>query len=202
MQFTKMPQGYKNSPAIFQRGMGLILDGMIGKSCLSYIDDILVFGRDIEEHDKNLNLVKEHLSRYNLIINEEKSIYRVKEVEFLGYKISENKIAPLTKRSEDITNYSRPNTKKQLMRFLGLLNYDRLFIKNLSEKSKPLYELLKNDGNKLKWSKISEDLFQEIKKVYSEKLENIMPDMNKKFVLETDASVIGLGAVLKQDEKT
>ncbi|KAG0438725.1 Retrovirus-related Pol polyprotein from transposon opus [Dictyocoela muelleri] len=155
MQFTKMPRGYKNSPAVFQRGMGLILEGMIGVNCLSYIDDILVFGDDILEHDKNLNLVKERLKKYNLIINEEKSIYSLKEVEFLGYKISKNRMAPLTKRSEGIINYNRPNTKKQLMRFLGLLNYYRLFIKNMSARIKPLYELLKNGGNKLKWTKFS-----------------------------------------------
>ncbi|KAG0440541.1 Retrovirus-related Pol polyprotein from transposon opus [Dictyocoela muelleri] len=87
MQFRKMPQGYKNSPAIFQRGMGMILEGMIGKICLSYIDDILVFGKDVSEHDDNLKIIKDRLKKYNLVINEEKSVYKTDEVEFLiiGY---------------------------------------------------------------------------------------------------------------------
>ncbi|KAG0437575.1 Retrovirus-related Pol polyprotein from transposon opus [Dictyocoela muelleri] len=100
MQFTRMPQGFKNSPAIFQRGMNIILEELVGKICLNYIDDILIFSENIEEHKQNLVTVKERLNEYNLKINEEKSQYNKSEIEFLGYKIDNDNIVPLLKRSD------------------------------------------------------------------------------------------------------
>ncbi|KAG0441484.1 Transposon Ty3-G Gag-Pol polyprotein [Dictyocoela muelleri] len=123
--------------------MSIILEDLIGVNCLIYIDYILVFGETKENHSLNLKIVKDRLSSFNLKINLSKSVFEKECVEFLGYKISENKIEPLNKRSESIINYVKPKTKKQLMRFFGVLNYDRSFITNLSTKLKPLYDLLK-----------------------------------------------------------
>ncbi|KAG0434487.1 Transposon Ty3-I Gag-Pol polyprotein [Dictyocoela muelleri] len=160
-----MPQGYENSSAIFQRGMSIILESIIGVDSLTYIDDILVFGESKETHKKNLEIVKERLNLYDLKINKSKSIFEHLRVDFLRYSISENKIEPLTRRSESITNYIKPNTKKQFMRFLGYLNYDRLFIPNLSAKLNPLYKLLKTKCVKLVWSEDTEIIFKDIKEI-------------------------------------
>ncbi|KAG0420596.1 Retrovirus-related Pol polyprotein from transposon [Dictyocoela roeselum] len=89
-----------------------------------------------------------------------------------------------------------------MMRFLGMLNYDRLFIPKLSERIKPLYALLQNPGNKLKWDHVTNDIFENVKKIWANNLENVMPDMSKDFILESDASLTGIGAVLKQDNAT
>ncbi|KAG0441708.1 Transposon Ty3-I Gag-Pol polyprotein [Dictyocoela muelleri] len=143
MQFTKMPQEYPNIPAIFENGMCMILDSLIGKACFVYMDDIFLFGKNKYECSKNLKLVENRLNEYYLIVNIEKSVYEKEQVEFLGYKIGKNKIFPITKRAEGIINYLKPQTKKQIMRFLGLMNYDRLFIPKISTLSNPLYKLLK-----------------------------------------------------------
>ncbi|KAG0441822.1 Retrovirus-related Pol polyprotein from transposon opus [Dictyocoela muelleri] len=87
MQFTRMPQGYKYSISIFQRGMGIILESMIGKNCLVYIDDIIIFGKDLNKHQENLKMVEDRIKIFGLVINNEKSVYAKKESEFLGYKI-------------------------------------------------------------------------------------------------------------------
>ncbi|KAG0436316.1 Retrovirus-related Pol polyprotein from transposon opus [Dictyocoela muelleri] len=88
LQFRMMPQGFKNAPAIFQRGMFLVLDGLIGDKCFSYLDDILIFGQDKREHDRNLKEVLNRLKKYNLEINEEKSVICKNEIKFLGFQIS------------------------------------------------------------------------------------------------------------------
>ncbi|KAG0428202.1 Retrovirus-related Pol polyprotein from transposon opus [Dictyocoela muelleri] len=115
-----MPQGFKNSLSIFQRGISIILEVIIDVVCLVYIDDILLYGKYQNEHDKNIKLVKNRLNEYNLVINEGKSVYGKDKLIFLGYEISENTIKPLLHRSECILNYEKPRTNKQLMRFLGI----------------------------------------------------------------------------------
>ncbi|KAG0440728.1 Transposon Ty3-I Gag-Pol polyprotein [Dictyocoela muelleri] len=107
-------------------------------------------------------MVKDRLNLYNLKINNEKSIYVESKVDFIGYQISENKIEPLTKRSECILRYNKPTTKKQLIRFLGLLNYDRTNILNLSSKLKSLYKMIKPKSFKLIWTENTENLFEEV----------------------------------------
>ena len=201
MQFRKMPQGYKNSPAIFQRGMQLILKDLIPSKCIAYIDDILVFGKDKAEHKNNLKSVMGRLKEHGMKVNEEKLIYCNSSVNFLGYSISHNKISPLKTRSSGITNFPVPSTHKQMRRFLGLLNYDRLFIKNLSSKIAPLYSVLEKGKRNLNLEKSIIEVFNSVKQLWVDDLELRMPDDNEQFVLETDASDLGLGAVLKQNKK-
>ncbi|KAF7685981.1 Retrovirus-related Pol polyprotein from transposon opus, partial [Cucumispora dikerogammari] len=114
----------------------------VGKSCFVYIDDILVFGRNEEEHDKNLNEIKSRLSKCELAVNKMKSIINAKQVDFLGYSILENRVSPTLNRSEAISKYKTPSNKRELRRFLGMANYDRSFIPKLSELAKPLYDLI------------------------------------------------------------
>lgn len=201
MQFTRMPQGYKNSSGIFQRVMNIVLQGLIGKSCLVYLDDILIFGRSVEEHNCNLRQVRERLDKYCLEENHEKSVIFKKEVIFLGYRVRENTVRPTTDRAQGIIEYPAPGNKKQVQRFLGLINYDRPFIEKASEKLQFLYDLTQKDMP-FTWNQESESRFAEVKELWRQNLELVVPDWDKNFVLESDASNVGLGAVLKQDGKT
>ncbi|KAG0435821.1 Retrovirus-related Pol polyprotein from transposon 17.6 [Dictyocoela muelleri] len=199
MQFTVMPQGFKNSPAIFQRGMNIILENFTGKICYCYIDDIIVFGRDKYEHKKNNNTVIKRLNEYKLIINKDKLVYCEEEVNFLGYRISLNKVKPLLDRTLGIKNFPIPTSKQKLRGFLSLINIDSNFIQNLSALLKPFYKLLQED--KFKWSDVNTDLFMKIQKLWSDQLELNLLEPGKKYVVETDASDHGLGAVLSQGDK-
>jgi hypothetical protein len=200
MQFKKMPQGFKNSPAIFQRAMSLILKNLIGKICLVYIDDILVFGKTKEDHDLNFEIISKTLKEYNLTENKQKRIFREENVLFLGYEISYNTIKPNTSHKQGIMEYKTPKNKKELQRFLGFINYDRMFVKNMTEKIKPLYVLLEKD-KKFFWGDVENETFNKIKLEWGNHLELTLPNMNDVFELEADASNVGLGAVLRQNNK-
>lgn len=195
-----MPQGFKNSPAIFQRNMNIIFNDLIEKNCLIYIDDILVFGETVEEHDESLKLVLNRIKEYGLQENLEKRKEKKEIIQFLGYELSLNKIKPLFSRAQGIIDYPKPKNKKALQRFLGMLNYDRAFIKNITEILKPLYDLLQKDF-KFVWSENAIKSFDEIKSRWKENLELRIPDCKKLFTLETDASNIGIGAVLLQENR-
>lgn len=197
-QFSKMPQGYKNSPSIFQRSMHLILEGLIGNACLVYIDDILVYGKNEEEHDINLQSVEKRLVEYGLVENFSKRVYKQTNVKFLGYCIGENTIKPETERAQAIISYKTPSTKKELQRFLGAINYDRIFLSGITEIASPLYKLLDKTA-KFKWEDEHEKAFIKIKEFWENKLELIPPNFEEKFILESDASDVGLGAVLRQE---
>lgn len=199
LQFKRMPQGFKNSPAVFQRGMFMILEGLVGKICLSYIDDIMVFGNTEEEHDSNLKTVIERLKAYGMAINEKKSVFRQKEISFLGYIIGFNFIKPAVARSQAIIDYQTPKNKREIRKFIGIVNYDRIFVPNLSELAKPLYLSIEN--RKHIWTDVEQDAFEKIKKIWETNLELTTPSDKERFTLETDASDIGIGAVLKQKNK-
>jgi hypothetical protein len=118
----------------------------------------------------------------------------------LGYEIEHNKIRPTLKRAQGIVNFETPKNKKALQRFLGLANYDRMFIKNISEIAKPLYCLLSKENPYL-WNEEAQKAFIAVKQKWEENLELNVPDLEKDFVLEVDASDIGIGAVLPQENK-
>ena len=123
-----MPQGFKNSSAVFQRGMQIVLRGLINKICIIYLDDILIFGKNVEEVENNQKIIRRRLNDYELIINEEKSTGCCEEIDFLGYRISMNKIQTLVTRAQGILDFTTPKNKTDVREFIGLLNYDRSFL--------------------------------------------------------------------------
>jgi Reverse transcriptase (RNA-dependent DNA polymerase)/RNase H-like domain found in reverse transcriptase/Integrase core domain/Aspartyl protease len=200
MQFKKMPQGFKNSPAIFQRAMQLILEDLLETACLVYIDDILVYGTTMDEHDRNLRKVLTRLEEYNLEENRDKRVERVESIKFLGYEIAYNLVKPSLERAQGIMDYKSPESRKELQRFIGMINYDRHFVKGLSDLLLPFYKLQSKE-TKFLWTETEEEIFKQIKKKWKEDLELVIPDMEGEFTLETDASDSGLGACLRQNDK-
>ncbi|KRH92221.1 putative LTR retrotransposon [Pseudoloma neurophilia] len=116
-----MLQGYKNSPAIFQRGMTMVLEGLIGKKCFNYLDDILIFGKNLSELDENLRDVLDRLNSFHFLINEKKFIFRQSKITFLGYDIRLNEIKPTLSRAQAILDFPVPSNKKDLSGFPVLL---------------------------------------------------------------------------------
>lgn len=113
-EFTRMPFVLKNAPAIFQRAIDDVLRDQIGKICYVYINDVIVFGKDLEEHLTNLNTVLKLLNEANLKIQLDKSEFLHSEIEFLGYIITSQGIKPNQKKIEVITKYPEPKTIKEL----------------------------------------------------------------------------------------
>ncbi|KAI5169303.1 hypothetical protein NEIRO02_2656, partial [Nematocida sp. AWRm79] len=196
-KFVVLPMGYRNAPNIFQRVMDNILRELLGKCCVVYIDDILIYSKDMTSHKAHLTAVMTKLKEYGMEINWKKTVFATEEMEFLGYKIGYNTIRPLETRVQGIQDYPAPTNKKQLRRFIGLLGYDRRFLGNISETLKPLHNLTKKDVA-WGWGEIHQQAFDEAKAKLISATELIIPDYTQRFILETDASDTGIGAVLKQ----
>lgn len=197
-QFKKMPMGLKNSPASFQRMMNSALSGLTGVSCLLYLDDIIVFGSTLSEHNENLIKTFNNLRKNDLKLQPNKCEFAKQECYFLGHKITENGIFPDPRKMEVVKNYPIPKNQKDIKCFLGLMGYYRKFIKNFAHISNPLTKLLKKDIQ-FSWGYEEQTSFESlINKLLSPNI-LIYPDFDKEFILTTDASGVGVGAVLSQE---
>ena len=142
-EFSVMPFGLKNAPATFQRLMETVLSGLIRHVCLDYLDDIIVTGRTFDEHLANLRSVFLRLRDAHLKLKPRKCFLAMKEVEYLGFRVSGEGIIADPKKIEAVQNYPTPADVKQVRSFLGLASYYRRFIPNFSVIARPLYALTK-----------------------------------------------------------
>lgn len=201
-EWLVMPMGLKNSPSIHQRRVTAALRHLIGKICQIFLDDIVVWSRDVDEHDKHLRQVFEALRVANLYVNPKKCHFFRTEIHFLGHKISRNGIEADEGKTERILNWPVPTTAHEARSFLGLVRYIANFLPDLAEHTEVLTELTLRSAEKVfpAWDSRYQQAFDGIKKLVTSRecLTTIdlglMPE-NKIFVT-TDASDTRSGAVL------
>ena len=196
-EFSRMPMGLKNSPSTFQKVMNNVLTGLTGLSCLVYLDDVVVMGENLQKHNENLRKTLTRLRENGLKIQTDKCNFLRKECIFLGHKISEDGIFPDERKLEAVKNYPTPKTQKDIKSFLGLMGYYRKFIKDFAKIASPLNRLLKKD-ELFVWTQEQENSFRKLIKCLLSADILIYPDFEKEFILTTDASNVGIGAVLSQ----
>ena len=196
--FTRMPFGLTGAPATFQRAMTQVMRNANWKNCVVFMDDILVFGETIEQHDQNLDIVLEALETNGLKVLPTKCFLLKEEVSFLGHVIDKFGIRTDPTKTEAMKNYPRPTTSKELQRFLGMCNYYRRFIRNFAEIARPLHELTSKKLNKFEWNDIHERAFLDLKQVMISPPVLSFPSKLGKFILYTDASEFAIGGVLCQ----
>jgi Reverse transcriptase (RNA-dependent DNA polymerase) len=143
-EYTVMPFGLCNAPAIFQRFITAILNPILGLNCQVYLDDIIVVSVNQQEHTELLKKVFSLLSSNGIIANAEKSQFYLKELDFLGHHITKEGIRPTNVYITKIQSLKSPKTKKDLQQLLGFLNYIQNYIKDYGRLVDPLYSLLKN----------------------------------------------------------
>ncbi|KAG0420322.1 Transposon Tf2-9 polyprotein, partial [Dictyocoela roeselum] len=196
--FRRMPFGLCNAPATFQTAMNMIFNDT--ENVLVYMDDILVYTSTLDQHKWILKKVFGKLQENNVSINFDKSKLFKREIEFLGHRIDKNGITPAISKLESYENF-RPKSKKQLQRLLGFINWFRAFVPNLSILTAEMYEKLKIKGNNVRWTENDEIRLSKIMNLIKEK--NILhhPDINREFLLRCDASDLGIGSMLFQDNK-
>ena len=190
-KYTRLPFGVASAPAIFQRTMESLLQGL-PMVCV-YIDDILVSVKTPEEHLYNLNEVLHRLESAGLHLKKEKCSFCLPEVNYLGHTISEKGLKPSPAKIRAITEVSQPTNVTQLKAFLGLVNYYAKL--DLATKLAPLYQLLKQD-TQWEWLDQQEQSFQEVKQLLSTPSVLVHFDDRKPIVVPCDASPFGIGAVL------
>jgi hypothetical protein len=139
--WNRLAFGLTNTPGTFQRLMNFVLHSVIGKNCLVYLDDIIVFSRSKEEHLTNLEQIFNLLKEANLKLGLSKCKFVCESVQYLGHVISVNGILPDPGKVEFLKNVKRPTTITEIQSFLGLASYYRRIIRNFANIAHPLIEL-------------------------------------------------------------
>ncbi|PIK34749.1 hypothetical protein BSL78_28428 [Apostichopus japonicus] len=198
-EFTVMPFGLCNAPATFQRLMERVLAGLQWDVAVLYIDDIIVHGRTFEEHIERLSSVLQRLREANLTLKTKKCCLFQSKVEFLGHVVSGEGISPNPRKVKDVAEWVTPSTLTDLRSFLGLATYYRRFIEGFASIARPLHALTEK-GKQFKWSDDCAEAFATLKNKLTSSPILAYPYDKDPFVLDTDASQFGIGAVLSQKQ--
>lgn len=196
-EWLVMPFGLTNAPATFQCFMNKVFQSVLRKFVLVFFDDILVYSSTWSAHLQHLARVLQTLRQHVLFVKLSKCFFGMTQVDYLGHTISRQGVAMEKNKIEAVLAWQHPTNVKQLRGFLGLNGYCRRFIKGYAALAAPLFNLLKKDD--FLWSPATEAAFVQLKQAITSAPVLTLPDFSKLFVLETDASGIGIGAVLSQD---
>ena len=195
-QFTVMPFGLCNTAATFERLMESVLRGLTYEACLVYLDDVIVIGRTFQEQLDNLQLFQ-RLREAHLKLNPEKCQPFRKEVRYLGHIVSSSGVTTDTEKLEAVKSWPRQKYKQQLRSFLGLCTYYRRFISGFAEIANPLSKLTE-EKRTFDWATEAETAFQALKDALCTAPVQGYPRPGEKFIVDTDASNVGIGGVLSQ----
>lgn len=198
-QFSVIPFGLCNSA----QGLCRALDQCIGYDleprCFSYVDDIIITTPTFEEHVKILNEVSKRLKKGGFTISKEKSKFCAKELKYLGYIMDENGLSMDPDRISPILNIAPPKTLKELRRIIGMASWYRRFIKNFSDLVEPMTNLMKKENSKkFVWTPEADKALCNLKTALVSAPILCSPNFEEPFTIQTDASDVGIGAVLSQ----
>ena len=196
-EFVVMPFGLTNAPAAFMALMNRVCSPMLDRSVIVFIDDILVYSKTEEEHERHLREVLETLEREQLYAKFSKCEFWLKEVQFLGHVVNKEGIKVDQAKVEAIKNWETPKTPSDIRSFLGLAGYYRRFIENFSKIALPLTQLTKK-SEKFVWGPKQQGAFDELRSRLSDAPVLALMDGVEDIVVYCDASLLGFGAVLMQ----
>lgn len=194
-QFTVMPFGLHGAPATFQRLMDQVLCD-VSSCAAAYLDDIVIYSNTWVEHMEHLRAVLDRLHAAGLTINPSKCVFAAAETEYLGHVIGNGVIRPQVIKIQAIESCPLPQTRKPLHSFLGMAGFYHRFIPQFSTRAAPLTDLTgSRSPNQIQWTEEAEAAFDD-DEALSKRLVLYSPNFNEHFILQTDASYRGLGAVL------
>ena len=195
--FNKLPFGITSTPEHFQRRMNDILQDLSG--VVYHVDDILVSGKDKEEHDSHLHAVLKKLEAEGVTLNKEKCQFACTRIVFLGHVIDANGISPDPNKMEAIQKMKSPTNIRELRRLMGMINQLNKFFPHIGHLSQPLRQLLKGNNMWL-WTAEHEDAMQKLKDEICSQWVLAHYDVNAQSKISADASAYSLGAVLLQSQ--
>ena len=196
-EYLVMPFGLTNAPAVFQALINDVLRDMLNHFVFVYLDDILIFSKSLDDHVSHVKCVLQRLLENRLFVKAEKCEFHVSSVQFLGFIVEKGQLKPDPAKVKAVRDWPVPSTRKQLQRFLGFANVSRRFIKNYSRIAAPLTQLT-SIKLPFAWSPAAESSFGKLKDLFSSAPVLIHPDPELQFVVEVDASDLGVGAILSQ----
>eukprot|EP00731_Ephydatia_muelleri_P011862 Em0006g756a len=196
--FNVMPFGLQGAPATFQRLMDGVIRGLEGR-CAAYLDDLIIFSHSWAEHLVHIREVLSRLQGAGLTAKPSKCHFGMLECTYLGHVVGKGVVQPEPSKVQAVMNFPIPSTKTQVRGFLGLTGYYRRFIPNYAAMVAILTDLTKKSASvQVQWSEKCNHVFEELKRILCCSPVLRSPDFKKPFVLQTDASDRGVGAVLSQ----
>ena len=195
--YSVMSFGLRNAPATFQRLMNRVIAPLEG--CAVYLDDVVIHSDTWENHIERIRALFDRLTWAGLTINLAKCEFARATVTYLGKVVGHGHIRPVRAKVEAIDSFPVPTTKKELMRFLGLVGYYRGFCRNFSTVVVPLTNLLKGKTDFV-WSPACQSAFNNVRSLLCSAPVLVAPRLDRPFSLQVDASQVGAGAVLLQED--
>ena len=196
-EFERMPFGLKGAPGTFQRLMNKVLIGINGIKAFVYLDDIIIYAKDLNDHSQKITEIFQRLRQYNLKLQPLKCEFLRKEVNYLGHQITDEGVKPDPQKISCVKQFPIPRNVKEVKSFLGLSGYYRRFIRNYGQIAKPLTSLLKKDVP-YRWSDLCQTSFETLKNLLTQAPILQYPDFQKPFNLTCDASNYAIGCILSQ----
>jgi hypothetical protein len=195
-----MSFGLTNAPAYFMYLMNSVFMPELDKFVVVFIDDILVYSKNEDEHTEHLHTVLQRLCDHRLYAELSKCDFWLREINFLGHTISQDGVSVDHEKVQEVMDWKPPTTVRQIQSFLGLAGYYRRFFPDFSRIAKTMAQLLKK-GVKYEWSQKCEDAFHTLRQHLTTAPVLAQPDNTKSFEVYCDASGTGLGCVLMQDNR-
>lgn len=190
--------GLSNAPTSFQSLMNHVFQAQLRKSVLVFFDDILIYSLTWSAHLSHLTEVLQLLRQHSLFAKMSKCYFGFSEVDYLGHTVSHQGVQMDKSQVQAVLDWPLPRTLKHLRGFLGLSGYYRKFIRNYDAIAAPLTTLLKKDA--FVWNQLATEAFLALQKAITVAPVLALPDFSKPFILETDTSGTGIGAILSQDK--
>jgi hypothetical protein len=198
-QWNVLPFGLTSAGATFERLMERVLSGLHWETCLVYLDDIIIFATDFDTHLMRLEAVLERIAKAGLKISPGKCQLLQKQVEFLGHIVSADGIATAPSKTDTVQKWPPPKSVKEIRSYLGLCSYYRRFVKGFADIAKPLHKLTELNAP-FDWTPECQKAFETLRHALTTAPILSFPIPGKPFIIDTDASGVGLGAVLSQEQ--
>lgn len=198
-QFNRLPQGLKNSPAVFQRLMNQTIGSLRWDVCLAYLDDLVVYSPSFDQHLLDVQRVCHVLHSANFKLNSDKCAFFRSEISFLGHKINAEGCSPTDDNTRSITQFPVPTSSKAAHSFLQMIGFYRKYIPRFAHISAPLNKFTRK-GFPFVWTDVEQSAFDQLKQSLTSPAILVLPDPTKPYVVRTDASRVGVGGVLLQEQ--
>lgn len=197
-QWTRLPFGLKISPAVFQRVLANTIRRCgLQNFCVNYIDDILIFSTNFDDHLSHIRKVMSAVNQEGFRLKLSKCEFAQNSVKYLGHILGNNTVRPHHDNLRSIKDFPTPQSKKNIRQFLGKINFYHKYIPDSTRLLEPLHNLLR-DNTPFRWTDVQNRAFEEIKDYLCKSPVLAIFDPNRPTFLFTDASGLGVGAILKQ----